>query len=148
MKSICAFDFATSDYPRVGYDDKALDALELMLQSERNYAMIVEAGEIVGVIEQGEIVAAYGRGDLHRETPVSALAQDRPCIDKAASFDDVVQFMAAFDLFQICLEDRVLDDFMLLRAIWTEQLAVAKEFREYEAPAALKEEGSYGIGYG
>lgn len=148
MKNISAFDFATVDYPRVGFDDKALDALRLMIDSERNYAMVVESGEIVGVIEQSEIVAAYGRNEFHSDTPVSALAKDRPCIDKAASFDDVVQFMAAFDLFQICIEDRVLDDFMLLRAIWTEQLAVAKEFREYEQPAAPAEEGTYGIGFG
>jgi len=34
----------------------------------------------------------------------------------------------------VCIENTVLDDFMLLRAIWTERLAMAREFREYEAP--------------
>ncbi|GAB4244574.1 MAG: hypothetical protein Kow00129_04160 [Thermoleophilia bacterium] len=152
MKNVRAYDFATDDYPRVAYDDLALDALKKMLASERNYAMVVEQGEIIGVIEQGDIVAAYGRGELESGTLVCELARDRPCIDTAASFDDVVKFMAAYDIFQICFDTKVLDDFMLLRAIWTERLAIAREFREYETPATYKtpprEEGSYGIGYG
>lgn len=134
MKDIRAIDFATADYPRVGYDDLALDALDRMLAAERDYAMVVEQGDIVGVVEQYVLVYAFGRGQLRADTPVAEVARDLPWIDAEANFDDVVQFMAAEDVFQVCLENQVLDDFTLLRAIWTERLAVARRFREYEPP--------------
>ncbi len=133
-KGIKAVDFATDDYPAVGYDDLVLDALALMAESQRDYAMVVEQGDIVGVLERAELVFAFGRGELQAQTRVSNLARDLPWIDAAATFEDVVGFMAARDVFQVCIENRVLDDFMLLRAIWTERLAAAREFREYEPP--------------
>ncbi|HZK49333.1 MAG TPA: CBS domain-containing protein [Thermoleophilia bacterium] len=136
MKDIRAFDFTTAEYPRVGYDDNVLDALGYMNAGQRDYAMVVEDGDIVGVLEQAEVVFAYGRGELSAETRVAQIARDLPWIDAGATFDDVVQFMAALDIFQVCIENTVLDDFMLLRAIWTERLAMAREFREYEAPEA------------
>lgn len=134
MNDIRAIDFTTADYPRVGYDDLVLDALVFMTASQRDYAMVVEQGDIVGVLEQAEIVFAYGRGELAADTKVAEMARDLPWIDADATFDDVVGFMAALDIFQVCIENTVLDDFMLLRAIWTERLAMAREFREYEAP--------------
>jgi len=134
VKDIRAFDFTTTEYPSVGYDDLVLDALESMAASQRDYAMVVEQGDIVGVLEQAEVVFAYGRGELTADTRVAEMARDLPWIDADATFDDVVRFMAALDIFQVCIENTVLDDFMLLRAIWTERLAMAREFREYEAP--------------
>ncbi|MHB1343870.1 MAG: CBS domain-containing protein [Thermoleophilia bacterium] len=134
MNDIRAFDFTTAEYPSVGYDDLVLDALESMAASQRDYAMVVEQGDIVGVLEQAEVVFAYGRGELTADTRVAEMARDLPWIDADATFDDVVRFMAALDIFQVCIENTVLDDFMLLRAIWTERLATAREFREYEAP--------------
>jgi predicted transcriptional regulator len=134
VRDLAASDFTTADYPKVGYDDRVLDALVSMIASERDYAMVVDEGDIVGVLEQSEIVFAYGRGDLSAETRVAQMARDLPWIDADATFDDVVQFMAALDIYQVCIENTVLDDFMLLRAIWTERLAMAREFREYEPP--------------
>ncbi len=134
VKNIRASDFTTAEYPRVGYDDLVLDALDFMTESQRDYAMVVEEGDIVGVLEQAQVVFAYGRGELTAETRVAEVARDLPWIDANATFDDVVCFMAALDIFQVCIENTVLDDFMLLRAIWTERLAMAREFREYEAP--------------
>jgi hypothetical protein len=134
VKSIRALDFSTEDYPRVSYDDFALEALEQMIAAERDYAMVVEQGDIVGVLEQADLVFAFGRGELHLQSRVSELARDLPCAEPEASFDDVVCFMAAYDLYHICIDNQVLDDFMLLRAIWTERLAVARHFREYESP--------------
>lgn len=134
MKNLRADDFSTAAYPRVSYDDLALDALSLMLVAERDYAMVVEQGDIVGVLEQAELVFAFGRGELRPESRVFELARDLPCIEPEASFDGVVRFMAAYDVYQVCVENEVLDDFMLLRAIWTERLAVARHFREYEPP--------------
>ncbi len=134
MRDIRASDFTTSEYPRVGYDDLVLDALEAIIASERDYAMVVEDGDIMGVLEQSEVVFAYGRGELSPDTRVAEMARDLPWIDSDATFDDVVGFMADLDIFQVCIENTVLDDFTLLRAIWTERLAVAREFREYESP--------------
>lgn len=134
MNSIRAIDFTTANYPHVGYDDLVLDALASMTTSQRDYAMVVEQGDIVGVLEQAQVVFAYGRGELTADTRVAEMARDLPWIDADATFDDVVCFMAALDIFQVCIENTVLDDFMLLRAIWTERLAMAREFREYEAP--------------
>ncbi len=134
MKNIRAFDFTTAEYPTVGYDDNVLDALDSMIASQRDYAMVVEDGDIVGVLEQVEVVFAYGRGTLSPDTRVSQIARDLPCIDADATFDDVVRFMASLGIFQVCIENAVLDDFMLLRAIWTERLAMAREFREYDTP--------------
>ncbi len=134
VKNIRASDFTTAEYPRVGYDDLVLDALDFMTESQRDYAMVVEEGDIVGVLEQAQVVFAYGRGELTAETRVAEVARDLPWIDANATFDDVVCFMAALDIFQVCIENTVLDDFMLLRAIWTERLAMAREFREYEPP--------------
>lgn len=134
MRDITAFDFTTSEYPKVGYDDYVLDALQSMIASERDYAMVVDDNDIVGVLEQSEIVFAYGRGTLTAESRVAQMARDLPWIDADATFDDVVQFMAALNIYQVCIENTVLDDFMLVRAIWTERLAMAREFREYEPP--------------
>ncbi|MCL5942852.1 MAG: sulfate adenylyltransferase [Actinobacteria bacterium] len=134
MRTIRAIDFTTADYPRVASDDPALEALALMAAGERDYAMVVEQGDIVGVVEQAALVFAYGRGELRPDTRVAEVARDLPWIDPEATFDDVVRFMAALGVFQVCIENRVLDDFMLLRAIWTAQLATAREFREYEPP--------------
>lgn len=134
MNDIRALDFTTAEYPRAGYDDLVLDALDSMTASQRDYAMVVEDGDIVGVLEQAQVVFAYGRGELKAETRVAEMARDLPWIDADATFNDVVCFMAALDIFQVCIENTVLDDFMLLRAIWTERLAMAREFREYEAP--------------
>jgi predicted transcriptional regulator len=136
VKSIRASDFTTAEYPRVGYDDLVLDALDFMTAGQRDYAMVVEEGDIVGVLEQAQVVFAYGRGELTAETRVAEMARDLPWIDADATFDDVVCFMAALDIFQVCIENTVLDDFTLLRAIWTERLAIAREFREYEPPEA------------
>lgn len=134
VNAIRAFDFTTAEYPSVRYDDLVLDALDFMTASQRDYAMVVEQGDIVGVLEQAEVVFAYGRGELTTGTRVAEMARDLPWIDANATFDDVVCFMAALDIFQVCIENTVLDDFMLLRAIWTERLAMAREFREYEPP--------------
>ena len=134
MRSIPVSDFATDEFPRVSYDDTVLSALERMTASGRDYAMVVEEGDVVGVIEQAQLVFAYGRGELRPDTRVSELARDLPCIDPDATFDDVVAFMVAVGIFQVCVDNRVMDDFMLLRAIWSERLAVAKAFREYEEP--------------
>jgi predicted transcriptional regulator len=136
LKDIAASDFTTAEYPKVGYDDLVLDALHSMVASQRDYAMVVEQGDIVGVLEQSEIVFAYGRGELTSETRVAQMARDLPWIDADATFDDVVQFMAALNIYQVCIENTVLDDFTLLRAIWSERLAMAREFREYEPPEA------------
>lgn len=136
MRDIRASDFTTSEYPRVGYDDLVLDALDAMIASERDYAMVVEDGDIMGVLEQAEVVFAYGRGELSLDTRVAEMARDLPWIDSDATFDDVVAFMAGLEIFQVSIENAVLDDFTLLRAIWTERLAVAREFREYEDPGA------------
>jgi predicted transcriptional regulator len=134
VRDIQAIDFTTDEYPQVCCDDPALRALDLMLASQRDYAMVVEQGDIVGVVEQAELVYAFGRGALHGGTTVADIARDLPWIDREASFDDVVEFMAGQDVFQVCMDNRVLDDFMLLRAIWTERLAIARRFREYESP--------------
>lgn len=134
MKSIRAIDFTTAEYPRVGYDEAALKALSKMLEEERDYAMVVEQGDIVGVLERKELVFLYGMGELDGSTCVARVARDLPWIDSDATFDDVVRFMAGHDVFQVCIDNRVLDDLMLLRAIWSERLAVAREFREYEKP--------------
>lgn len=134
VKDIRAFDFTTAEYPRACYDDLVLDALDSMTASQRDYAMVVEDGDIVGVLEQAQVVFAYGRGELTAETRVAEMARDLPWIDADATFDDVVRFMASLGIFQVCIENTVLDDFMLLRAIWTERLAMAREFREYDTP--------------
>src|SRR5660398_198610 len=134
MKGIRAVDFTTAEYPRVGYDEAALAALSKMLGEERDYAMVVEQGDIVGALERKELVFLYGRGELDGSTLVSRVARDLPWIDSDATFDDVVRFMAVHDVFQVCIDNRVLDDLMLLRAIWSERVAVAREFREYEEP--------------
>lgn len=134
MKGIRAIDFTTAEYPRVGYDEAALEALSKMLEEERDYAMVVEQGDIVGVLERKELVFLYGMGELDGSTRVARVARDLPWIDPDATFDDVVRFMAEYDVFQVCIDNRVLDDLMLLRAIWSERLAVAREFREYEKP--------------
>jgi predicted transcriptional regulator len=141
VQDIRAIDFTTDDYPQVSCDDAALKALDLMLKTKRDYAMVVEQGDIIGVVEQAELVYAFGRGALHPGTLVNEVARDLPWIDRDASFDDVVAFMADQDVFQVCLENRVLDDFMLLRAIWTERLAQARRFREYEPPDTGPVEG-------
>jgi len=93
VKDIRAFDFTTTEYPSVGYDDLVLDALESMAASQRDYAMVVEQGDIVGVLEQAEVVFAYGRGELTADTRVAEMARDLPWIDADATFDDVVRFM-------------------------------------------------------
>jgi predicted transcriptional regulator len=134
VRSIPVSDFASDEFPRVSYDDLALTALERMTASQRDYAMVVEEGDVVGVIEQSQLVFAYGRGELRPESRVSELARDLPCIDPDATFDDVVAFMVDVGIYQVCVDNKVMDDFMLLRAIWTERLAVAKAFREYERP--------------
>jgi CBS domain-containing protein len=140
VKAIPVSDFATEEYPSVTYDERALDALERMIASKRDYAMVVEEGDVLGVLEQAELVFAFGRGELKSDSRVSDLARDLPCVDPDSTFDDVVAFMAGVGIFQVCIDNRVMDDFMLLRAIWTERLAVAREFREYERPRAMRED--------
>lgn len=139
MRNIPVSDFATDEYPRVSYDDLALTALQRMTASQRDYAMVVEEGDIVGVVEQAQLVFAYGRGELGPDSRVSDLARDLPCVDPDATFDDVLAFMVGVGIYQVCIENKVMDDFMLLRAIWSERLAVAKAFREYEEPEAEEE---------
>src|SRR5680860_1077842 len=82
MKGIRAVDFTTAEYPRVGYDEAALAALSKMLGEERDYAMVVEQGDIVGVLERKELVFLYGRGELDGSTLVSRVARDLRRIDR------------------------------------------------------------------
>ena len=91
-------DYIDTEYPKIGPDDKLIDALTMMRKTGYQDVPVVDGGEYIGMISYGSILK---KKSVALDSKVRNLVNTPPTVTKATTLTEVAEIMVMNNLRQV-----------------------------------------------